>query len=278
MPPDAFRLTLFSTDASIITQAVAAGVDALIVDWEHIGKAERQLGADTQINYDTLDDLRRVRAVTSAANAAHQQSARVLCRVNAPGPTTAAEIEAAAAAGADEILLPMVRRPGEAEAALRYAAGQCGVGILVETVEAIACAPDLAALPLTRVYIGLNDLAIARGSPSIFAPLADGTLERLRGLFGQPFGFGGLTLPDRGEPLPCRLLIAEMARLGCSFSFLRRSFLRDMAGRAFADEVPRLKEAIADAQARPAAAVARDRQALDTALRALIPAGTGLRS
>src|SRR5205823_7797724 len=114
-------------------------------------------------------------------------------------------------------------------------------------------------LPLSRVYVGLNDLAIDRGAPSIFTAVADGTVERLRGHFRAPFGFGGLTLPDRGSPIPCRLLIAEMARLDCAFSFLRRSFIRDTAGHKMQPMVSRIRTALLEASARTPAEVERDR-------------------
>ncbi|MGW8178491.1 MAG: hypothetical protein ACWGQW_06970, partial [bacterium] len=86
-----------------------------------------------------------------------------------------------------------------------------------------------------------------RKSPSIFDAVADGTVERVRAHFEIPFGFGGLTLPDCGAPIPCRLLIAEMARLDSNFSFLRRSFHRDIRGKRMATEVPRIKRALAEA-------------------------------
>lgn len=268
--PLPFRLTLFSTDAALIRDAIAAGIDEIIVDWEHIGKAARQSDADTQINYDTVEDLRRVRTAVDGARGSGRVT--VIYRVNASGPTTDREIEQAIDAGADEILVPMVRTPQEAVSALRRADGRCGVGVLIETVEAVHAAASFAALPLTRVYIGLNDLAIARRSPHIFAPLLDGTLEALRDVFAPgvlPFGFGGLTLPDRGTLIPCRLLIGEMARLRCAFSFLRRSFHRDMQGRVLTAEVPRLRAAIGAAWERDAQAVAADRAALIDALERL---------
>ncbi len=252
----AFELILFSVDPVFVRSSVAAGVTSVIVDWEHEAKAARQRGADTEINRHTVDDLRTVRAATDA---------RVLCRIN-NGPRTAAEVAAAIGGGADEILLPMVRTPEQAQEVLRLAAGRCGVGILLETTAALAAAPELARLPLSRVYVGLNDLAIERGTRSIFEPLVDGSLERLRPLFAMPFGFGGLTLVDRGAPIPCRLLIAEMARLRCSFSFLRRSFHRDLAGRELDVEVPRLRAALDAAALRRPEAVARDRAELERAV------------
>lgn len=252
-----FELFLFSTDAAFIPEAVAAGVAGIIVDWEQLGKRERQAAADTQINQDTLDDLRRVRACTDA---------RVICRINESGPQTAREVDDAIEAGADEILLPMVRTVTEVDALLAHVNGRCGVGILIETIAATMRAWELARLPLSRVYVGLNDLAIERRTPCIFAAIADGTVERVRAAFQVPFGLAGLTLVDRGFPIPCRLLIGEMARLRCGFSFLRRSFHRDIRGREPALEIPRLLEELHEARGRSADEVVRDRQALELAI------------
>ncbi len=257
-PDPQFALLLFSTDPAFIQQAVRSGVDGVMVDWERVGKEERQRFANTQISGDTLDDLRRVRAATQA---------RVVCRLNHFGTATAEEVEQAIEAGADEILLPMVRSLEEVEAVLNQAGGRCGVGILVETVAAIRLAPELAGLPLARAYVGLNDLAIERGTPNIFTAVADGTVERLRSLFQAPFGFGGLTLPEGGHPIPCRLLIGEMSRLDCDFSFLRRSFHRDVQGRDLAIEIPRLLDALYQARLRSPAEVKQDRRDLKAAIR-----------
>jgi hypothetical protein len=248
-----FELFLFSTDPETVSRAAEAGVDGFIVDWESKGKEERQSGADTEINHDTPDDLRRVRSSTAS---------RVVCRVNRPGPWTPGEIGEAVAGGADEILLPMVRSPGEVLDAIRVARGRCGVGILVETVDAVRCAPELARLPISRAYVGLNDLSIERKTTSIFEALTDGLVDSVRPFFGVPFGFAGLTLPDRGRPIPCQLLIGEMARLSCGFSFLRRSWRHDVLGRDPRVEVPRLKAALESARRRGAEAIARDRAGL----------------
>lgn len=253
-----FELLLFSTRPDVIRPCVAAGVAGIVVDWERAGKAERQTGADTQINHDTPEDLRRVRACTAA---------RVVCRINGFGPHTRAESERAIALGADEILLPMVRRIAEVETVLTHVEGRCGVGILVETTAAVRLAKDLARLPLARVYVGLNDLAIDRGSPNIFTAVLDGTVERVREPFRVPFGFGGLTLPWGGYPIPSRLLIAEMARLDCDFGVLRRSFLRDIRGRDPLREIPSLLRALEDVRARPSEVLIRERRELADSIR-----------
>jgi 2-keto-3-deoxy-L-rhamnonate aldolase RhmA len=245
-----FELALFANDLTVVAEAVPAGVASVVVDWEHEGKEARQAFADTEVNNHTVEHLRASRALTSA---------RVLCRLNAFGPGTPEEVEQAVD-GADELLLPMVRTPEEVERTLALVHGRAGLGILVETQAAVAAADELARLPLSRVYVGLNDLSIDRGTATIFAPLVDGTLDEVRERFaGVQFGFGALTLPDAGSPIPCRLLLGELARLRCDFTFLRRSFYRDVAGRDVGAEVARIHAAVATAFARDDEAVARDR-------------------
>ncbi len=252
-----FALTLFSVDPSFIRPAVEAGVQEIIVDCEFRDKHRRQADADTEINHDTIEDLRRVRACTQA---------RVLCRINSFGADTPREIADAVEAGADEILLPMARTPAEIERAITLVGGRCGLGIILETVGAVACASELARLPLSRVYVGLNDLAIERGTRNIFTAVRDGTVEEVRRHFHVPFGFAGMTLPEMGSPIPCRLLIAELTRLQCDFSFLRRSFRRDIQGRDMAVEIPRILEAFRLTRLRSAPEMARDRQHLVEAI------------
>jgi hypothetical protein len=93
--------------------------------------------------------------------------------------------------------------------------------------------------------VGLNDLRIDRRSDRLFMPLVDGTVDDLRAEVAQPFGVGGLTLPEGGFPVPSELLAAELVRLGTDFTFLRRSFTADMAGRDPFTEVPRLLRTLA---------------------------------
>jgi hypothetical protein len=254
-----FQLFLFATDPLRIAAANAAGIDGYVVDWESIGKESRQSGADTQINHDSVEDLVRARAATKGL---------VLCRINGFGAQTPLEVEQAIGGGADEILLPMVRSPREVEHVLDAARERCGVGILIETVEALGHLPALGRLPLSRVYVGLNDLAIERREPDLFGAVVDGTLERIRSHFHGLFGFAALTVPEGGRPVPCRLLIGEMARLGCHFSFLRRSFYRDVALGDMPASVARLRHALEASARRAAEPVARERAELESAVRA----------
>ncbi|MGY1827089.1 MULTISPECIES: aldolase/citrate lyase family protein [unclassified Blastococcus] len=224
-------LFLFTVDPHWGRDVVAAGAAGIVVDWERRGKLRRQAGEGTQVNEDTPGDLSRMRAATSG---------RLLCRVNGFGPWTAAEVDDAVDRGADELLLPMVRSAEEVDRTLDLVAGRCGLGILVETQDAVDRVAELARRPLSRIYVGLNDLRIDRGSTALFAPLVDGTVDAVRSQVPVPFGVGGLTLPGGGFPVPGDLLAAELIRIDTHFTFLRRSFTADMAGRDPFVEVPRL--------------------------------------
>lgn len=81
-----------------------------------------------------------------------------------------------------------------------------------------------------------------------------------------PFGVAGLTRPDAGFPVPSRLLAAELVRLGADFTFLRRSFHADTAGRDLSVEIPRISAGCAVARRRTTGQVLADRAALVAAV------------
>ena len=230
-----FDLFLFAASPEIAAAADAAGIDGLVVDWENQGKRGRQAGHDTQINHQTVRDLEEIRRATSS---------KVVCRINALGSWTADEVESAIAGGADELLLPMVRTADDVRRSLEIVDGRRPLGILIETTDAVRDAHAFDALGISRAYVGLNDLAIERRTENLFDALADGTVEAVRERVRAPFGFGGLTIPGGGRPIPCALLINEMARLQCDFTFLRRSFLRDVPLDAFGPAIGRIRHAI----------------------------------
>ncbi|MCX6602440.1 MAG: aldolase/citrate lyase family protein [Acidobacteria bacterium] len=256
-----FELLVFTADPHRAKLVIDAGADAVIIDWENRCKHRRQAGADTEINADTPDDLRRVRQAISAP---------IICRINGPGPTVHTEVETAIAGGADEILLPMVCRHEEALQFLDAVNGRCRAGILIETPQAVALAPQLGTLPLHRIYVGLNDLAIARRSPNIFKALTDGTVDSIRPHVQSRFGVAGLTRPDAGNPIPCSLLIGELLRIQTSFSFLRRSFWRDTVGRDLPTALSHIRQALHHASRRTPEQIHQDRDQFQQSVNSLL--------
>ncbi|UCV20289.1 aldolase/citrate lyase family protein [Ferribacterium limneticum] len=216
-------LVLFVRTPLNVARAIDVGIRSFMVDMEWRGKHDRQTGANTEIDPASAADLEHV------CHAALPHGARVFCRINPYGPWTAGEVDRAIECGAERLFLPMVKNADEVAGFLAMIGGRSESAILIETEEAVAAAASIAPLPTDAVYIGLNDLSISRGVSSIFPPMCDGTIEYVRKLFaGREFGFGGVTALDGGHPLPCRLLLEEMVRLDCSFSFLRRSFMSDL--------------------------------------------------
>ncbi|MBI3601429.1 MAG: hypothetical protein HY209_00820 [Candidatus Omnitrophica bacterium] len=226
-------LVLFETELRSIATAKQAGIVDFIADWECKGKEDRQCGYDTQINQNTLADLKTISCVTQVKS---------WCRLNAPGFLTKEEIDMAIAAGASVVLLPMVTSAKEVETFLRYVNGRCKAGILLETPQACCCAVEIAQYPLDVVYVGLNDLMIGLKNKSIFSALASGIVDEVRACFDVPlFGLGGVTVLDSGQPLPCRLFMQEMSRLRCTMTFLRRSYKRDIVSKDAVHELNRIR-------------------------------------
>ena len=213
------ELVLFENDASAASACITAGISSFLVDTELMGKDFRQLGFNTEIRPGTFRDLEGVAAIPGAT---------AWCRINRFGSHTGAEVNSAIDAGAGVVLLPMADSEREIEEFLDLLDGRCRAAIMVETVTSAANATGFAHLPLDYIFFGMNDFAISRGGGSIFRALADGSVERVRqSLPDLNFGVGGLTDIHLGSPIPSARLLEEMERLGCAFTFLRRSFRRD---------------------------------------------------
>jgi HpcH/HpaI aldolase/citrate lyase family protein len=254
------ELFLFARD-DLVPHAAELGIDAIVVDLERRGKHTRQQGAGTDISVNDIDDVRQVRGITDLP---------VICRIDGLGTHRPAQIEAVLDAGIDEILIPMVRRSDEVAATITQVAGRAAVGVMVETVDAVEQAGELASMALSRVYVGLNDLWIDRRGRHRFDPFVDGTIDALAHTFRHtPFGVAGLTHPDLGHPLPCRHLINELSRIGCDYTFLRRSFFDAIEQRPVAEVCAAIRGQIATASRRDANEIEQDRRAAHRAISAL---------
>ncbi len=217
------ELFLFTINHTLAAEALEAGINGIIVDLEnHSQKDVRQLGFPTEINHFVIKDLVHLRKQL------HQ--AYIITRVNKWNDAYSDdEFSRVMDAGTNEILLPMVQHPSEIERALTKADRNVEVSLLLETAEMMQHLHLIDAYPLKRVYVGLNDLSISEGYPNLFLPLVNGRIEKIFShLTKIPFGVAGLTHPQGGNPIPCRLLMNEMVRQRVSFTFLRRSFLKDI--------------------------------------------------
>lgn len=256
------RFYLFTTSADLAIQAEAAGIDGLVVDWERRGKTARQRGYDFEINRQGVREVRRVAGATKLS---------ILVRINPLSSKTSDEVRRATDAGATEIMLPMARRATEVEKFLSLVDGRAETVVQIETQDLVDDLHALAPLPWTRAYIGLNDLQISRGQRgNIWRGVADGTVEKIyEALPARAVGFGGITVADGGSPLPFSKLFAEMIRLGCGLSFLRRTFHKEIEGRDLAEEIAAIRQLETRLRDRTKAKIARDRAEFRRLLEAL---------
>ncbi|MFK7935752.1 MAG: aldolase/citrate lyase family protein [Saprospiraceae bacterium] len=216
------NLLLFYSNLAKTIETAGSVVNEIIIDWENKGKEIRQVNYDTEVNKHTLADLIELRKYYDR---------KIICRVNGGQFFNEREVKSAIDAGADELFLPMVTHPREVEKMMRFTKEQCALSILVETKSAVTQIEQLTQFALAKIYFGLNDYAIDCGVKNIFLPLTDGTVKKVANhckARNIPFGFGGLTHPDLGYPISAKLLLAEMVRCHASFSFLRRTFYRDL--------------------------------------------------
>jgi hypothetical protein len=210
----------------------------LFVDLERLGKAERQAGRNTFISAHRVEDVGRIKHVL--------RRSRLMVRVNPLNASSAAEVDAVLAQGADLLMLPMFSRPEELREFARLVDGRVPIVPLLETRAALASLDEWIGTPgLGEVYVGLNDLHLSLGHRFMFEPLALGLVDRVAAAArrqGLRFGFGGIARANEGQ-LPGRDVLAEHLRLGSGSVILSRTFHRGEEKDLFESEVARLRQA-----------------------------------
>lgn len=219
------NLMYITNNPEIASTAQACGVDRIFIDMEHLGKEERQAGRDTVKLHHTIQDIENVRSVLS--------SSELLVRINpiheqiGETESSKVEIDRAIQAGADILMLPMVRSCEEASAFVDLVGGRAKTMLLIETAEANENIDSLLEVEgIDEVHVGLNDMHLAYKKRFMFELLIDGTVERLCEKFSKkniPYGFGGIARLGYGL-LPAEKVIAEHYRLGSTKAILSRSF------------------------------------------------------
>jgi hypothetical protein len=250
------KLMFCTNRPDVAAVAEEAGVDRIWVDMEYLGKALRQGGMDTLQSRHTPADVAAVRPVI--------RRAELVVRVNPmhegePGlPSTAEEVDAVIAAGADLVMLPYFKTVEEVRRFVDMVGGRARVFPLLETPEAVEALDGILSVPgIDEVHIGINDLSLGYGKKFLFELLTDGTVERLCLRLresGLPYGFGGFGGLGRGA-VPAEHLIAEHYRLGSTRAILSRSFCKVEAcgmeeiRRTFKEGIPAIRACEAQAAA-----------------------------
>ena len=219
------KLMYITNNPQIATIAESCGVDRIFIDMEYIGKEERQAGLNTVKSHHTIADIANMRSIIT--------SAELLVRINPIHEKTnnycssKDEIGAAIDAGADILMLPMIKSAKQVEEFIRIVDGRAKTMLLLETAESNENIDEFLRVEgIDEVHIGLNDMHLAYRKKFMFELLTDGTVERLCGKLkakGIPYGFGGIARLGYGM-LPAEKVIMEHYRLGSTKAILSRSF------------------------------------------------------
>lgn len=219
------RFILIPDDPEMAAVATASSaVTRLLVDLERAGKVERQ-GAGTWISPHSIADIPDYAAACNGAE--------LIVRIDPwDSATSPAQVEAVLGAGAERLMLPMIRGTADVAALSAAVAGRAPLMPLIETLASAAALSEICAVPgVDEIYVGLNDLHRDRGDRFMFQPLADGTvgnLARIALAAGKGFGFGGVAPVGQGR-LPAELVLSEHVRLGSRTVILSRD-VKKLAG------------------------------------------------
>jgi hypothetical protein len=254
---------LFSSNLLLSLQAEQAGIFSVIVDWENLGKNDRQNGHKFEINQDRPEDVKLLTGNLRIP---------VTVRVNSLGQHTRDEVDLALSLGARILMLPMATAPSEVAEFLRIVKKRAGTVIQIETWDLAKRAQELINLEWDFAHIGLNDLSISLNNKWIWEALYDGTIERIcTALKGRNYGFGGATIVGGGSPIPFVHLLNEMLRLKCRMAILRRTFKREIQNLDMDKEMKTLYEAVRQSNFRSWESVDEDKQTLNKILSDLRP-------
>lgn len=219
------KLMYITNRTDVAEIADITGVDRIFIDFEYIGKEERQRGLDSVKSHHSVSDVTAIRKVLKNSdlmvrvNPIHEKSSYY--------SSSDYEINSAIDAGADLIMLPMYRSMDEVERFLKIVDGRAKTQLLAETPEACSIMNEVALLPeVDEIHIGLNDLHLAYHKKFMFELLADGTVDKICNDIkksGKPFGFGGIARIGYGM-LPAEYIIKEHYRIGSTRAILSRSF------------------------------------------------------
>lgn len=262
-----FELCILTTCSDLISCAIRAGIDRVVVDLERCGKEERQGGRGLRVTDHEIGSITSIRSMFPDLH--------LVVRINPPGDCSVEEVEEVVENGATTIMLPYFRTLGQAADFLAAVKGRAKTCLLVETAEAVSILPELVRLPgLNEIHFGLNDLQISYGHRTLFEVFLNGTLERAAGTCGAvgiPYGFGGLApLNWREYPVRSEFLVAENVRLKGARCLLGRAFVslyqQDETGSLFHSAVQDLRAALARWRKADEAAFATHRIAFGAAV------------
>lgn len=234
-------LTLFTADPAQAQAADRAGVQRIGPDLEFLGKARRQGHTSAWVSHHTEADIAAIGAVLTQA--------QLFVRTNPMHPGLSQEIERYLAAGAQVLMLPMLKTVADAACFVDCVHGRAKVVLLIETPAAAVRLADIIQVPgVDEIHFGLNDLSLGLGLANHFELLTSDWMVQLAEIAqqsGLPWGFGGVgRVGDTHLPVSTDLVHAQYPRLQGSRALIARSFWVNQPELDWNHEVQQLQQAI----------------------------------
>lgn len=219
-----FVLTMLdSNDPHLARRADQAGVNYIGIDLERIGKKERQGHLKVWISDHEESDLPAIKKVLSRS--------KLFVRTNPIHAESKEEIDRIIAVGAEVLMLPMFRTPGEVARYVDIVAARSEIILLLETADAAERIDEIARIGgVDEISVGLNDMRLSLGLPSQFHVLVSDLMVRLSDSVngvGTRFGFGAVgRVGDDNLPINPDIVYAQYPRLNAVSARVSRYFLR----------------------------------------------------
>lgn len=199
------------------------GVQQIMVDTEILGKAERQQGKRTIISHHKIADIVALKKM--------QLKAEIICRVNPFNSNIFNEIDSAIEAGADCIMMPMIKNIDEYKAIVDRVNSRVKIIPLIETTYSLFVLKEIIEYSnLTQIHFGLNDLFIDIGYKNLFEILFSEFFSNFVNFAAdniEVVGIGGIGNPNTLLKVDSLLLFSEFLNLRGSSVILSRSFFKD---------------------------------------------------
>lgn len=215
---------LITNDLDIAEHAFDCGVDYIMIDFELLGKKDRQKNFNMLQSYHTIDDLDKFRKKFP--------SQKLIVRCNSPKYANVEEIKPLLEYCPQILMVPYFDTVEELNPYFKEASGSSTkVMPLFETASSFFKLREFFDyLPIELFYIGLNDLRISIGYDFLFEALSNNLIDYANMVINScplsrqlKFGFGGVSRIGTGE-LPAELILSEHIRCNSDFVILSRAF------------------------------------------------------
>lgn len=196
------------------------GIRQIMVDAEIIGKLDRQKGKNTIISDHKIEDVTKLKLLNL--------DIEIICRINPFYDKTFEEIDQAISAGADYIMLPMIRSIEDYKSVVDYIDKRTKIIPLIETTYSLFNLKEIVEYSyIKQIHFGLNDLFIDIGYKNLFQVL----LSNFFSYFVEyavnnveVVGIGGIGNPNLQHKVDSKLLLSEYLHMKSSSVILSRSF------------------------------------------------------